>query len=57
MEQRRVRIVTPAQFAEGYLRWRPGWVDAAGRVAPQPSPFVKIRDLPDGNVLVEDPTP
>lgn len=55
MNEEKCVVVTPEQFARGYLRWRPGRVDQDGHVHPTHHAFRKIRDLADGNVLVEVP--
>jgi hypothetical protein len=61
--ERKTRVVTPRQFAEGYRRAR--WIGSAAdaqdgglwhRWRETRHPFVKIRDLPDGDVLVEEPS-
>lgn len=44
-----MRIVTPEQFAQGYRRLVGAFVVERR--------FRKIRTLPDGTILVEEPTP
>ena len=59
VRESKVRVVTPEQFAEGYVAYdlpRPGAFDGgATPVVKERRRFVKIRDLPGGDILVKDP--